>query len=160
MLDLAKRVCSVSSGQLHQQNSADITFILVMLLAVEEQVFATLAGALLKQTNRKKKGGGEKKIKRQKQYPQVSGCSWRGKTLNYMFISTKKMVAQWTTLFFFFKLLIFPNGIFWKKVTFLEVYSSSKKSWKLRLSKTCILACQPHLCAYVHTDAFVCTFLN
>lgn len=42
-------------GQLYEQNRADITFILVMLLAVEEQVFAMLADALLKQTNSKNK---------------------------------------------------------------------------------------------------------
>lgn len=44
-------------SQRYQQNSADITFKLVMLLAVEEQIFATLADALLKQTNRKNKEG-------------------------------------------------------------------------------------------------------
>lgn len=64
-------MCSASSEgrPASQQSSADITFAQVMLLAVEEQVFAMLADALLKQTN-----GGEKKKRGVDQYPQAFWC--------------------------------------------------------------------------------------
>lgn len=57
-----------------------------MLLAVEEQIFAMLADALLKQTERKKQGRGKKpqnKTPTKNQYLQMSECSLKeNKTLN------------------------------------------------------------------------------
>lgn len=129
-----------------------------MLLAAEEQVFAMLAGALLKQTNRKKKRG-EKKNKKTKTIPSSVWLFVKRKNTE-LHIHQHRENGCTVDHSLFFKLFIFPNEIFWKEVSFLEIHSSSIKSWKLRLPKICVLTCQPHLCAYVHTYAFVCTFLS
>lgn len=114
----------------------------------------------VKTNKQEKKKKGEKKNKKTKTIPSSVWLFIKRKNTELHIHQHRENGCTVDHSLFFFKLFIFPNEICWKEVAFLEIHSSSIKSWKLRLPKICVLTCQPHLCAYVHTYAFVCTFLS